>query len=301
MKGVKSSIKLKKSYAQEAAIVIGTFSRAYELTEDSLTTTEHNAPLSNNVSALRAMSTTNLRVNSNLSYSKNHSAVSLLPLPQQQSPLPTRNFHGALTASEGELKPLARLDEGKILDSNTMRRSYLSKTIDIRDDPMSRRTSTLTNMRQSSRSQSASPRMIDTSLTPLPSTGSLMNGNGNIGYGRNGVSRGAIALQPTATSLNSAIVSSSPHEIGPNDIINRGGSGGDYFNADNEKVISDMNYNGEKQQQEEAISQVPHLIRNDTVSTASTTGGMIDEILYSLVPPPPTPSTITNKEVHSTS
>jgi hypothetical protein len=298
MKGVKSSIKLKDTYTQEAAIVIATFPKA----EDSI---EDRSALSRKGTAI--ISSVNLASNSLGSNYRNSS----VNLPVQQQRQPPKSYHGTSTNVE-EVKPLARLDKEEnqeLNNNNSIRRSYLSRNINnspttrsfYGNDEIPPRTFTPTTNRRLSHlaQQSPSPPMIiDRSLTPLPSAVDI-NGRNTISYANRRSSRGGpVILQP---SQNKSVIVSSPHEIGPNDVINRGDdrniefSGGkDYFNinnVDNEKVISETNYDEKKEQKEELAAEVPTLIRHDTVSTASTSGGMIDEFLYSHVTPP-----IINKE-----
>lgn len=216
MKGVKSAIKLKDTYMQETAIVIGTYSDA------SLPET--------NIYPVTKASTISHR----------NSSVSTL-----QSQM---SFHSSVIDSS-ELGPLERLDSDQIQKLNVQRRSYLNRShTPIPKDLFVREVSPgPTHVRHS---YNPIPPPVDRSLTPLPSV--RLKGSNTVSYTQQ-PQRKFLYLQPES----SAITVSSPHEIGPNDIINRGDGGREYFFRQTTPYTNN--------------SQVPSLIRHDTVSTASST------------------------------
>lgn len=243
MKGVKAAIKLKDMYAQEAAIVVGTFTKG-EISDDICS-------ISSEKKRCHTSTMSNISLSSTVN---NYQNISTVSLASTRSSTP-KHFHGTLTDSS-EVKPLERLDEEQALKCNTYRRSYLTRNsspitgtraIFGNDDIPS------TNMRAS---YTSVPHTMERSLTPLPSI--RMNGSHTISYSNQHSRTRPILLQTTPSN----ITVSSPHEIGPDDVINRGGKlRGDYF-PDGEKAL---NYDGEKEE-----AQVPSLIRHDTVSTASS-------------------------------
>lgn len=215
MKGVRSAIKLKDTYMQETAIVIGTYSDA------SLPET--------NIYPVTKASTISHR----------NSSVSTL---QSQT-----SFHSSVVDST-ELGPLERLDSDQVQKLNVQRRSYLNRShTPIPKDLFLREVSPEpTHVRQS---YNPIHPPVDRSFSPLPSV--RLKGSNTVSYSQQS-QRKFIYLQPEP----SAITVSSPHEIGPNDVINRGDGNREYF------FRSATQY-AEKE-------QVPSLIRHDTVSTASS-------------------------------
>ncbi|KAI8064046.1 hypothetical protein BDF21DRAFT_428079 [Thamnidium elegans] len=216
MKGVKSAIKLKDTYMQETAIVIGTYSDA--------------SLLETNIYPVTKASTISHR----------NSSVSTL-----QSQM---SFHSSAVDS-AELGPLERLDSDQAQKLNVQRKSYLNRShTPIPKDLFIREVSPEPTHKRQSYNPIHQP--VDRSLTPLPSV--RLKGSNTVSYTQQS-QRKFVYLQPEP----SAVTISSPHEIGPNDIINRGDGGGREYFFRPATQYSDK-------------EQVPSLIRHDTVSTASS-------------------------------
>lgn len=288
MKGVKAAIKLKDMYAQEAAIVLGTFTKGDISNDWRSISSERKRTMSNN--SLASINVQNMPnpslISINLQKMPNPSLASIslqnistISLASSRSPTPY-HFHGALTDSSA-VKPLGRLDEAQASQYNTHRRSYLTRNSSpisgTRNSPPIIGSRTIfgsndiqsTNMRAS---YTSAPRNTDRSHTPLPAV--RTNGTHTISYSSPHSRRPPNIFQRTPSD----IIVSSPHEIGPNDVINRGGTVCEEYFPEGE---NDLNYHGEKAidyegdkvisydgEKEEA--QVPHLIRHDTISTASS-------------------------------
>lgn len=275
MKGVKSAIKLKDLYTQEAAIVIGTHTQNQGSPYGTdLMLNRRESILSHSFSSQATISTASL--NHRALTPNSFRTMSAASLPMQQ--LPIKSFHGALT-DDSEIKPLARLDENKTVSysSDTSRRSYLSRNssptssilpsasyFDPRTVPRSP-----PNLTMRHHSQVATP--IDRSITPMPPV-SPNSGYNTINY-INHTGRSPIILEPILPSSGNIMILP-PNEIGPDDIINRGDYKGKIHSNDNEKTIFD-NYDGDKLERSQSpLSRIPSLTRHDTVSTSSSVGLM---------------------------
>ncbi|KAG2200766.1 hypothetical protein INT47_002810 [Mucor saturninus] len=264
MKGVRSAIKLKDAYLQSASIVLGT------------------KGCDNIFSAYRESIKGHARTMSNASLTSTHyQNMSTISLASSRSPTPS-HFHDGVPNSSN-LKPLKRLDEAQTLQYNTPRRSYLTRN----NKPDNRISSPIMSSRtrfgydHQSTNTRDEPQTFDRAHTPLPS---IRSPNANtVGYS-NPNSRGSI-LRTTPS-----VIVETPHEIGPGDIINRGGVvrektypvrpyyGKKAMDNDSEKIIrydSDKvgTYDGDKlliYDGEKENPPVPHLVRHDTMSTASS-------------------------------
>lgn len=294
MKGAKSAIKLKDRYSLEAAIVIGTYSAS----------TETPTPL-RSASYRTSSSLTNRSSTINLNSSTNNpKSMSTISLPLRQRG-PVQSFHAAL--GDAEVKPLAKLDVNSNNDyrQNSSRRSYLNRS----GTPSTINSESYFDQRTSSPSQSPpmspivmrhrplSPHPIPRSITPLPPM-TPDNHSNTTSYTNRSYSRGGpIVLEQTLQCLDtSRITISSPHEIGPDDVINRGPPRDSKTIAndvnDNEKIIYE-NLDAEKSERcNSPPTRVPSLTRQSTVSTASSSGlvGLIDEQIQAcnhISPSPP--------------
>lgn len=274
MKGVKSAIKLKDVYTQSASVVLGTRG-------------------SDNIFAMFAeRKTGHSRTMSNASLTSiNYQNMSTTSLVSPRSPTPS-HFHDGV-ANSSKLKPLGRLNEGQTVKYNTSRKSYLTRINKLESRNSSPITSARTifgyNDHQITNTRDE-PQTFDRAHTPLNSL--RLNGVNTIQYS-NPNSRGSI-IRTTQSNIIET-----PHEIGPDDIINRGGvvHEGPYpirsycdkktsyhdsekaihydsdkiINYDGDKVAS--NYDEEKLENfhtEKDTTPVPNLIRHDTMSTASS-------------------------------
>lgn len=296
MKGAKSAIKLKDRYSLEAAIVIGTYSSSTETSAPSRSAS-YRSSLSPANRSFRTSTFSSVNLNSRASNARTMSTVSS-PIRQGG---PIQSFHDAL--SDTEVKPLARLDGCSNNDyrQNLSRRSYLNRsgtpnTINSESYFDQRAVSPSTSPPLSPimmRHQPLSSHPIPRSITPLPPM-TANNHYNTISYTNRSYNRGGPIMIEQALQCPSPckITISSPHEIGPDDVINRGP-------APDSKTIANDGNDSEKTTYENLVfecnsppSQVPSLTRQSTVSTASSSGviGLIDEQIQSNSPIPSSPT-----------
>lgn len=235
MKGVKSAIKLKDSYLQEYNIVIGTHTGPIIASSSQ----ETNKTIKGNPMAKRANTV-----------SHRHSPVVSQP-----------SFHDAVTDSSS-IKPLNKLDPEQAQMYYTQRRSYLTtkahtpitKDFFVRDlspEPT-------THARHSINALPPTAAALDNRLSSM-----RLNGTNTISCIQQ--TQRKPFLFPREPS-NPTI--SSPHEIGPDDIINRGGGDGDYFYRMQQQ--HQQQHHHHHYQQGDEKQEIPGLIRHDTISTASS-------------------------------
>ncbi|KAK4515015.1 uncharacterized protein ATC70_002624 [Mucor velutinosus] len=292
MKGVKSAIKLKSMYKQEAAIVIGTFP------VDNTPT----APNSN--SSYISLHTLGSAPSSPLPAHKK-STTALLPDRRSSSALPVHSPspHQVSFSGFDNIKPLPRLEEITKKQIYDGRHSSSSSSLLVPKSPSSPpptssasqsptpSASMLTSSYQqefddyipttplrrlsfssAQSSTSTAVNSIDRSLTPLPSMqATQVNPFNTVSY----LNRKS-APRPSLLSVHSQ----TPHEIGPGDVITKQGNSiekphCDYFDAKTLETNGDY---------EERGSTPGLLSRHDTMSTASS-GGLCDP--FQPMSPPP--------------
>ncbi|CAO3616188.1 unnamed protein product [Mucor hiemalis] len=300
MKGAKSAIKLKKSYSLEAAIVIGTYSASTE-TPPPLTSASYRGEPSLTNRSFHA-STPTVNRNSSSNSTRDMSIVSL-PLKQGT---PVQSFHAGL--GDIDVKPLAKFEENGDNDNrhNPSRRSYLTRS----DTPSTITSGSYFDQRVVAsppasppahspispimmRHQPLSPQPMHRSITPLPPV-TTNNYYNTVSY-TNRSYRGMPIMLAQTSPRPSRITISSPHEIGPNDVINRGSSPDSKTivnNGDDNEKTTYENFDAEKSEQSTSPpSRVPSLTRQSTVSTSSSSGliGLIDEQIQSYTSIPSSP------------